>query len=58
MEGDESFQDVQDCLQSGQDMPFEVAGTVLKPHQLIQDVNVADGEPLILEWKIALEADA
>ena len=39
-------------------MPFEVAGTVLSPHQMIQDVNVADGEPLILEWKIGLESDA
>lgn len=39
-------------------MPYEVAGTVLSPHQMIQDVNVADGEPLILEWKIALEDDA
>ena len=39
-------------------MPFEVAGTVLSPHQLIQDVNIADGEALILEWKIALEPDA
>lgn len=39
-------------------MPFEVKGTVLRPCQMIQDVNVADGEPLILEWKIALENDA
>ena len=39
-------------------MPYEVAGRVLSPHQLIQDVNVADGEALILEWKIALEVDA
>ena len=35
MEGDETFQDIQECLQSGRDMPFEVAGTVLSPHLLI-----------------------
>lgn len=39
-------------------MPHEVAGIILSPHQMIQDVNVADGEPLILEWKIDLEDDA
>lgn len=54
MEGDETFQDISDAL-TQQELPVAVSGRVFEPHQLIQDINVADGECLILEWKIALE---
>ena len=32
MEGDATFQDVSDALQSGHELPHEIAGTVLHPY--------------------------
>lgn len=42
----------------GAKMPTEIQGKLLEPHQLIQDINVADGESIILEWKVALDPDS
>ena len=39
-------------------MPTEIQGRVLQPHQLVQDINVADNETIIIEWKVALNSDA
>ena len=39
-------------------MPTEIQGRILEPYQLIQDINVADNETIILEWKVALNNDA
>ena len=33
-------------------LPVQVHARILQPHELIQDANVADGEQLILEWRI------
>ena len=57
MEGDETIEDVESSLDA-KNFPNEVPGRILYPYQLVQDVNVADGEPLVLEWKIALERKA
>ena len=51
MEGDDTFQDIENSLDT-KNLPNEVPGRVLEPHQQIQDINVADGESLILEWMI------
>ena len=39
-------------------MPTEFAGRILENYQYIADINVADGESLIIEWKVALEPNA
>ena len=39
-------------------MPTEIQGRILEPYQLIQDINVADNDTIILEWKVALNNDA
>jgi hypothetical protein len=56
LEGEETFSDVKDSLDAD-NVPVPVSGRVLEPYQLISDANVADGEVLILEWRIALEPD-
>ena len=33
-------------------LPIEVHGRLLLPHQLIDEINVADDEMILLEWKI------
>lgn len=53
MEGDTTFQDVKDALDAN-NMPTEVQGRILEPYQLIQDIDVADGDTLILEWRVSL----
>ena len=57
MEGDETFQDIENSLDAN-NLPNEVPGRVFKPYHQVQDLNVADGESIILEWKIALENKA
>ena len=57
MEGDDTFQDVKESL-DGSNMPTETPGRVLEPYMLVQDINVADGEPLILEWKVDISDNA
>jgi ubiquitin C-terminal hydrolase len=54
LEGDDTFSDVRDSLDA-RNMPTPIAGRLLEPHQLVADINVADGEGLVLEWKVALE---
>ncbi len=56
MEGDDTFHDIKEALDS-KNLPNEVPGKVLEPYMLVQDINVADGEPLILEWKVGLDDD-
>jgi hypothetical protein len=38
-------------------LPIEVHGRVLLPHELIDEINVADDELILLEWKISFERD-
>jgi len=38
-------------------LPLEVYGRILTPDQKIADINVADNEQLILEWKIVLSEE-
>ena len=57
MEGDTTFEDVKDAL-DGDNLPNEIPGRILEPYMLIQDVNVADGEHLVLEWKIGVRDDS
>ena len=54
MEGDTTFEDVKDALDPD-NLPIQIHGRVLLPHELIQDINVADNEPLILELKVGLD---
>ena len=39
------------------DLPIEVHGRVLLPHQLIDEINVADDDLILLEWKISFDED-
>ena len=36
-------------------LPLEVHGKVLDPHELIEDINVADDELIIFEWRIVFD---
>lgn len=56
MEGDTTFADVKDSLDSNK-LPVEIQGRVLDPFLLVQDIEVADGESLIIEWRIQLGAN-
>lgn len=56
MEGDTNIQDVEEALDS-KNLPCEIQGRVLDPFMLVQDVNVADNETIILEWKISTSKD-
>lgn len=39
-------------------LPIEVHGRLLQPHMLIDDINVADDDMIVLEWRISFEPDA
>jgi hypothetical protein len=36
-------------------LPIEVHGRLLLPHQLIDEIRVADDELIVLEWKISFD---
>ena len=36
-------------------LPIEIHGRILQPHQLIDEINVADDEMILLEWKISFD---
>ena len=39
-------------------MPTEVQGRILEKHSYVADINVADDQTIILEWRVALEPTA
>ena len=38
-------------------LPVEIHGRVLQPFERVEDVNVADGEVLIFEWKVGVDPE-
>ena len=58
-EGQETFADIKEALEDvGSNMdklPIEVHGRILQSYELIEDINVADNDVLVFEWKVAFD---
>ena len=39
-------------------LPIEVHGRLLLPYMLVEDINVADDEMIVLEWKISFDVES
>lgn len=58
MEGDNIFHDVMEIISNGNTNPPQpTCGRVLEKYHRIEDINLADGEPLVLEWMVNLSPD-
>lgn len=57
-EQDDSFSDleyaVNEKIRKKTIFPVEIHGRILLDHQLIEEINVADDEIILLEWKIEM----